>query len=42
MNAPQNTRVRKNLEASIVALHRPSLNNQMETKKLTLIRYGVT
>ena len=42
MNAPQNTRVRKNLEASIVALHRPSLNNQMETKKLTLFRYGVT
>ena len=42
MNAPQNTRVRKNLEASVVALHRPSLNNQVETKKLTLFRYGVT
>ena len=42
MNAPENTRVRKNLEASVVALKRPSLNNQMETKKLTLFRYGVT
>ena len=42
MNAPQNTRVRRNLEASEVALRRPSLNNQMETKKLTLFRYGVT
>ena len=42
MNAPQNTRVRRNLEASFVALRRPSLNNQMETKKLTLFRYGVT
>ena len=42
MNAPQNTRGRKNLEASIVALRRPSLNNRMETKILTLLRYGVT
>jgi len=42
MSAPQNTRVRKNLEASLVALHRPSLNNQVETKKLLLFRYGVT
>ena len=42
MSAPQNTRIRKNLEASFVALHRPKLNNQMETKKLTLFRYGVT
>ena len=42
MNAPQNMRVRRNLEASFVALHRPILNNQLETKKLTLFRYGVT
>ena len=42
MIAPQNTRIRKNLEASLVALHRPSLNNQLETKKLLLFRYGVT
>ena len=42
MSAPQNTRIRKNLEASLVALHRPSPNNQLETKKLLLFRYGVT
>ena len=42
MSAPQNQRVRRNLEASLVALHRPKLNNQLETKKLTLFRYGVT
>ena len=34
MSAPQNTRIRKNLEASLVALHRPSLNNQLETTKI--------
>ena len=42
MNAPQNTRVRKNLEASLDALNRPILNNQLETKTLTIFRYGVT
>ena len=42
MNASQNTRIRKNLEASIVALKRPDLNNQVESKKLTLFRHGVT
>ena len=41
MNASQNTRVRKNLEASFVAHVRPTLNNQVESKKLTLFRHGV-
>ena len=42
MSAPQNTRLRKNIEASFVALHRPKLNTQLESKKLTLFRYGIT
>ena len=42
MNASQNTRVRRNLEASIVAYLRPKLNNQIESKKLALFRHGVT
>ena len=42
LNASQNARIRKNLEASEVALKNPLLNNQVESKKLTLFRYGVT
>ena len=42
INAPQNIRFRKNLEASFVAIRRPDLNNQVDSKKLTLFRYGVT
>ena len=42
MNASQNTRVRKNLEASVVAFLKPKLNNQLESKKLVLFRHGVT
>ena len=42
MNAHENRRIRRNLEASAVALKRPQLNNQVESKKLTLFRYGVT
>ena len=42
MNAPKNVRIRKNLEASEVALKRPALNNQIDSKKLTLFRHGVT
>ena len=34
MTASQNTRVRKNLEASIVAYCKPKLNNQLESKKV--------
>ena len=42
LNASQNSRVRKNLEASVIALKKPDLNNQVDSKKLTLFRYGVT
>ena len=42
LTAPQNARMRKNLEASMVALNKPNLNNQVDSKKLTLFRYGVT
>ena len=42
MNAPDNTRIRKSLEPSIIALMKPDLNNQVDSKKLTLFRYGVT
>ena len=42
MSAHKNLRIRRNLEASVVALNRPKLNNQLESKKLTLFRYGVT
>ena len=42
LSASQNSRIRKNLEASVVALKKPDLNNQTDSKKLTLFRYGVT
>ena len=42
MSAPENTRMRKSLESSIIALTKPDLNNQVDSKKLTLFRYGVT
>ena len=42
LNASQNGRIRKNLEASVIALQKPDLNNQVDSKKLTLFRYGVT
>ena len=41
-SAPKNSRERKNLEASIIAIKRPSLNNQIETKTLQLFRNGIT
>lgn len=41
-SAPLNTRERKNLEASIIAIKRPSLNNQIDTKVLLLFRNGIT
>ena len=37
-----NARFRKNMEASIIALKRPSLNEQVKSKKLLLFRNGVT
>ena len=33
---------RKNLGASFIALKAPKLNNQVDSKKLTLFRHGVT
>ena len=42
MAAPINDRVRKNLEAPLIALSRPSLNEQIDPKKLLLFRNGVT
>ena len=42
LSASRNRRVRRNLEASVVALKMPDLNNQTDSKKLTLFRYGVT
>ena len=40
--APENKRIHKILEASEIALKRPSLNEQIEYKKLLLLRNGVT
>ena len=42
MTAPINDRVRRNLEVSFIALSRPSLNEQVDWKKLLLFRNGVT
>ena len=42
LSAPENIRMRKSLESSIIALTKPDLNNQIDSKKLTLFRYGVT
>ena len=42
MPAPTNIRCRKNLEASLIALKKPSLNEQIDSKKLNLFRNGVT
>ena len=33
---------KQNMEASIIALKRPSLNERVESKKLSLFRNGVT
>ena len=42
LNAPENTRLRKNIEASIIALKRPTLNDQLDSNRLILFRNGVT
>ena len=42
MTAPINTRVRKNLEAFIIAIKKPSINDQLESNNLILFRNGVT
>ena len=41
MSASTNNRERKNLEASQIALKRPSLNNKLETKLLHLLMFDV-
>ena len=40
--APKNTRTRKNLEASFIALFKPDLNDQSDFDILVLFRNGVT
>ena len=40
--APENKRICKILEASEISLKRPSLNEQIESKKLLLFRNGIT
>ena len=40
--APKNALKRKLLEAMIIRLHNPSLNEQLETKSLIFFRNGVT
>ena len=42
MAAPISDRVRKNLEASFIAISRPSLNEEIDSKKLLLFRNRVT
>ena len=40
--APKNAHKRRSLEAMIIRLHNPSLNEQLETKSLILFRNGAT
>ncbi len=42
MGAPENRQKRKNLEAALIALKRPTLNDQMDSSQLILFRHGVT
>ena len=42
ITAPINDCVRKNLEASIIALSRPLLDEEIDSKKLLLFGNGVT
>ena len=37
-HAPNDTRTRKNIEASVIALKRPSLNDQLDSQRLILFR----
>ena len=41
-SAPIKSRERKNLEAFHIAIKKPTLNNQLETKQLNLFRNGIT
>ena len=42
MTPPINDHVRKSLEASFIALSRPSLNEHIDAKKLLVFQNGVT
>ena len=42
MAAPVNDGVRKNLEVSFIALSRPSLNENIDSRKLFFVRNGDT
>ena len=42
LQAPKNYQQRENLEASFIAIMGPTLNNQIDTKKLYLFCNGVT
>ena len=41
-NAPKNTKTKKNLKASYLALWKPDLNKQKDFERLVLFRNGVT
>ena len=41
-DASNNTSIRKNLEASFIALLRPALNEQIDFERLILFRNGIT
>ena len=41
LNAPDNTKIRKNIEASVFALRRRSLNDELDSDRWTLLRHGV-
>ena len=41
MTAPISDRVRKNLDTSFAALSRPSVNEQIDSKKLIIFLNGV-
>ena len=42
LNAPVNTKLRRFLEASEIALKKPTLNDQIDSSQLFLFRNGVT
>ena len=42
ISAPMHNRKRKNLEAFFIAVNHPTLNEQEDSKMLTLFRIGVT
>ena len=41
-NGHENTRIRKNIEASLIAFKKPSLKDQLDSRRLILFRNGIT